>query len=79
VPAQALQATIAGRSVQDVARDVLAIARDGLRARGLGEESYLDPLDAIVATGQTQADRWLERCATVWGGDASRVFGEAAV
>jgi glutamate--cysteine ligase len=79
VPAQALTATIGGRSLQDVARDVLAIARDGLKARGLGEEMHLDPVDAIVATGQTQADRWLERCATAWGGDVSRIFGEAAV
>jgi len=79
VPAQALTATIAGRSLQDVARDVLAIARDGLKARGLGEEMHLDPVDAIVATGQTQADRWLDRCARAWGGDVSKVFGEAAV
>ena len=78
-PAQALEATISGRSLRDVARDVLAIARDGLKARGLGEEMHLDPLDAIVATGQTQADRWRERCATVWGGDVSKVFAEAAI
>lgn len=79
VPAQALTASIGGRSLQDVARDVLAIARDGLKARGEGEEMHLDPLDAIVATGQTQADRWLERNATVWGGDVSKIFAEAAV
>ncbi len=79
VPAQALTASIGGRSLQDVARDVMAIARDGLKARGLGEETHLDPVDAIVATGQTQADRWLERCARVWGGDVSRIFSEAAV
>ncbi|MBR0671972.1 glutamate--cysteine ligase [Neoroseomonas soli] len=78
VPAQALQATIGGRRLQDVARDVLAIARDGLKARGLGEEIHLDPIDAIVATGQTQADRWLERHATAWGGDVSKIFAEAA-
>ncbi|WP_198376920.1 glutamate--cysteine ligase [Neoroseomonas rubea] len=79
VPGQALEATIGGRSLRDVARDVMAIARDGLKARGLGEETHLDPLDAIVATGQTQADRWLERCAGAWGGDVSKVFAEAAV
>jgi glutamate--cysteine ligase len=79
VPAQALTAKIGGRALQEVGRDVLAIARDGLKARGLGEEMHLDPLDAVVATGQTQADRWLDRCATVWGGDVSRVFREAAV
>ena len=79
VPAAGLTATIAGRSLVDVSRDVLAIARDGLTARGLHEAMFLDPLDAVVATGQTQADRWLERCATVWGGDVSKVFAEAAV
>ena len=78
-PAQGLEATIRGRSLRDVARDVLVVARDGLKARGLGEEMHLDPLDAIVATGQTQADRWLERCAAVWGGDVSKVFAEAAI
>nr|MCU0889975.1 glutamate--cysteine ligase [Rubritepida sp.] len=35
VPRAALGATIAGRSLRDVALDALAIARDGLRARGL--------------------------------------------
>ncbi|MEO3474390.1 glutamate--cysteine ligase [Roseomonas sp. CAU 1739] len=79
VPKEGLTATIAGRPLLDVARDVMAIARGGLVARGLGEASFLDPVDAIVATGQTQADRWLERCATVWGGDVSKVFAEAAV
>jgi glutamate--cysteine ligase len=79
VPTLALEATIAGRPLREVARDVLAIARGGLRARGHGEEIHLDPLDAVVATGQTQADRWLERCARVWAGDVSRIFAEAAI
>jgi len=78
-PAAALEARIGGRRLQEVARDVVAIARDGLKARGLGEEMHLDPLDAVVATGQTQADRWLERHATAWGGDVSKIFAEAAV
>ena len=79
VPAQGLTATIAGRPLIEVAHDVMAIARDGLKGRGLKEEEFLDPLDAVVAMGQTQADRWLERCATAWGGDVSKVFREAAV
>jgi len=79
VPAQGLTATVAGRPLIEVAHDVMAIARGGLKGRGLEEEAFLDPLDAVVATGQTQADRWLERCATAWGGDVSKVFGEAAV
>jgi glutamate--cysteine ligase len=76
-PRQALRARIAGRTLQDVARDALAFARDGLRARGLGEEVYLAPLEEIAASGMTQAERWLQRHETAWGGDVSRIFAEA--
>ncbi len=79
VPEQALTAPIRGRTVRDVARDLVAIAADGLRARGLGEEMYLAPLEEIVASGKTQADRWLDRYERAWGGDVSRIFGEAEV
>ncbi len=78
-PRDALRATIRGRSLQDVARDVLAIARDGLRARGLGEDVYLAPLDEIVASGLTQADRLLHLYERAWGGDASRALLHAEV
>jgi glutamate--cysteine ligase len=78
VPEQALEATLRGRRVQEIARDVVAIARDGLCARGLGEEAYLAPLDEIVASGLTQADRWLERL-PAWAGDVAMVFSEAEV
>ncbi len=74
VPRDALSATIRGRSVRDVARDVVAIARDGLVARGLGEEVYLAPLDEIVASGLTQADRWLQLYDRAWGRDARRAM-----
>jgi glutamate--cysteine ligase len=74
VPREALQATIRGRRVQAVARDVLAIARDGLRARGLGEEVYLAPLDEIADSGLTQADRLLHLYERAWGGDASKAL-----
>jgi glutamate--cysteine ligase len=50
-----------------------------LRARGLGEEVYLDPLDAIVAGAPNQAEHWLARYHGEWGGDVTRIFGEAAV
>ncbi|SFK21603.1 glutamate--cysteine ligase [Falsiroseomonas stagni] len=77
VPVQALDATIRGRRLRDVALDAIAIARDGLKARGLGEEVYLAPLEEIAASGMTQAQRWLQRYETAWRGDASRIFAEA--
>ena len=77
VPKLALKATIGRRSLRDVARDVLAIARDGLKARGLGEEVYLAPLDEIAESGMTQADRWLQRHDGAWGGEVARILAEA--
>jgi len=74
VPRQALDATIRGRRVQAVARDMIAIARDGLHARRLGEEVYLAPLDEIADSGLTQADRLLNLYERAWGGDASQAL-----
>jgi len=79
VPKLALGARIQGRLLRDIARDALSIARDGLRARGKGEQRYLDPLDSIVASGATQAEQWLVRYNGVWGQDASRIVAEAAI
>jgi glutamate--cysteine ligase len=75
-----LKAQIAGRSVQDVAKDMLAIAREGLKRRnrlsgGLVDESgYLGELDEIAASGITPAERLLELYNGPWQGDASKVF-----
>lgn len=73
-PKTGLQARIKGRSVREVAADVLAIARDGLKARGLGEDVYLAPLDEIVASGKTQADRLLDLFHGAWKGDAGKAL-----
>ncbi|MDR3511462.1 MAG: glutamate--cysteine ligase [Caulobacteraceae bacterium] len=79
-----LKATIAGRSVRDVARDVLAIAREGLNRRNrLGasfsnETGYLTDLDEIVASGLTPAERLLELYNGAWNGDAASAFDAAA-
>ncbi len=75
-----LKAEIAGRTVQDVAKDMLAIAREGLKRRnrlsgGLVDESgYLGELDEIAASGITPAERLLELYNGPWAGDASKVF-----
>ncbi len=80
VPREALAATIAGRSVREVARDMLAIARRGLarRARrdegGADETAFLDPLDAIVESGQTEAERLVALYGAAWHGDVRPVF-----
>ena len=85
VPRHALDAPWAGGTVRDLARDAVAIAVDGLRARarldadGEDERRHLQPLLPLVAGGPTQAEHWLERYRTAWDGDASRILAEAAV
>ncbi|HEY8615899.1 glutamate--cysteine ligase [Phenylobacterium sp.] len=75
-----LKAQVAGRSVQDVAKDMLAIAREGLKRRnrlsgGLVDESgYLTELIEIAESGVTPAERLLELYNGPWQGDASKVF-----
>ena len=76
VPVSALNTVSRGRTVRDIARDVLAISRQGLQARGLGEEAFLDPLDAIIADGRTLAEHLLARYGQDWRGDADRIFKE---
>ncbi|MCQ4158823.1 glutamate--cysteine ligase [Roseomonas sp. GC11] len=78
-PEGGLTTPFQGRTLRELGRDVLAIARDGLRARGLGEEIYLDPLDAVIDSGETQADHWLRRFREAWGGDVAKIFAEAEV
>ena len=73
-----LKGKVAGRSMRDVAVDLVAIAREGLQRRGLGEEAFLAPLEAIADSGVTQADRWLEKFHGPWGGSVQPIFEEAA-
>ena len=84
VARRGLKAEIAGRTVQDVAIDLLAIARQGLKNRnrlsgGMVDESgYLAELEHIAETGVTPAERLLELYNTRWNGDASRAYEDFA-
>ena len=84
VPELGLATPWKGGTLRDLARDVVAIARDGLNARarlnaaGETEAIYLDPLTEIAAGAPTQAEHWLGRYRDAWGGDIYRIFAEAA-
>jgi len=79
-----LQAEVGGRTMQELAREVLDIARSGLKARarpGLGgmvadERHFLHALEDSVETGKAPADELLEHYHGAWGGDLSRIYGE---
>ena len=84
VPTLGLKAKVAGRTVQDVAKDFVAIAKQGLKARGqlnggfLDESIYLGELEEIADSGITPAERLLEKFHGPWGGDIGKLFDEGA-
>ena len=85
VAREALGAKLGRGTVRDIARDMLAIADGGLRARarldaeGRDETIHLDPLRDIVTGGPTQAEYWLERFNGAWNGNLTKIFDEAAI
>lgn len=84
VPEQGFAATVAGRSVLDVACDAVAIAADGLKARGLtdskgnDESQYIAPLQEIVTSGRTMAEDLLAKFDGEWNGDVTPIYTERA-
>ena len=72
-------------TLRDLARELVAVARDGLRARarldagGQDEAAYLAPLAAIVDGAPCQAEHWLARFHGPWEGEVRRIFDEAEV
>ncbi|MDQ0464561.1 glutamate--cysteine ligase [Caulobacter ginsengisoli] len=84
VPRLGLKAVVAGRTAQDVAKDMVAIAHEGLQRRArldggfIDESTYLGELHAIADSGLTPADRLLELYRGPWQGDVNRAFLECA-
>jgi glutamate--cysteine ligase len=83
VPKLGLDAPVSGgRTLRDIAPQVLDIARSGLAARqrfnaaGDNETGYLSALDEVIATGKTPAERLLDRYHGEWDGNVSRVYAE---
>ncbi|MBY6204635.1 glutamate--cysteine ligase [Halomonas denitrificans] len=75
-----IRATIHGRSVREIAGDLLELARDGLRNRkrlnaaGDDETGFLEPLHVTVETGMTPADQLLALHDGEWGGSLEPLF-----
>ncbi|MGP9806105.1 glutamate--cysteine ligase [Paracoccus sp. NSM] len=79
-----LQAEVGAIRMHDLAREVLAIAEAGLKARarpGQGglvpdETHFLSALKESVDTGRVPADDLLAHYHGDWAGDLSRIYGE---
>jgi len=83
-PKLALDAPIpGGRTLLDLAREVLPVARAGLTARarlnasGDNETGFLDPLEEIVSSGKVPAQRLLDLYHGDWSGDLTRVYEQS--
>ena len=79
-----LKAEVAGRSVRDIAVDMVAIAREGLKNRAMfsggmvDERGYLSELEDIADSGVTPAERLLDLYHGEWAGDLSRLYRDFA-
>ncbi|HKL77049.1 MAG TPA: glutamate--cysteine ligase [Gammaproteobacteria bacterium] len=84
VPQHALGARIRGRSVHELAREVLTIAEDGLRrldrrnAANQDERVFLADLFEVVDAGRTPAEVLLDEYDNQWGGHIDPIFREHA-
>ncbi|OLP58057.1 glutamate--cysteine ligase [Xaviernesmea oryzae] len=82
VPSRALKTEVNGLSMLDLAREALAISRQGLKARarlnaeGLDETHFLAPLDEVVARRSTMAEEMLNLYHSRWDQSVEPVFEE---
>jgi glutamate--cysteine ligase len=81
---EALAARVRRHTLQDYAKEIVAIAREGLRRQGLrnagGEDEsvYLEPVARDVASGQCPADRILAKWRGEWHGRIERLVEYAS-
>ena len=84
VPRLGLRAEVRGRSVRDIALDVLELASQGLNARarlnaaGDNESGFLSPLQDVAERGETPAERKLKLYHGEWNGSVDPLFTECA-
>ncbi|GAB5509095.1 MAG: glutamate--cysteine ligase [Hyphomicrobiales bacterium] len=84
VPVHGLNAPYRGGTVRDLAGQMVSLARKGLAARGLENDTgndetvFLSALEEVVETGRTPADVLLDRYNGSWKGDLDRIFKEFA-
>jgi glutamate--cysteine ligase len=84
VPAEGTAAAFRGTDLRALGREVLGIARMGLKNRarknrdGYDETHFLSTLDEVVARGTTSAEEMLNAYHTRWGGSIEPAFLEYA-
>lgn len=85
VPKTAIHTRFRTGSVRDIARQVLKISAAGLTARNklnweqYDETQFLEPLNKIIETGKTSAERLLDRYNGEWDGDLSELYKDPMI
>jgi len=85
VPKTAIHAQFRNGTVNDIARQVLKISDAGLKARARAgwetadESEFLAPLNRIVETKTTSADRLLKLYEGEWAGDLNKLYEEQMI
>jgi glutamate--cysteine ligase len=84
VPREGLAAAIAGRTVFEIAADVLKLSRAGLTRRkyldfgGQDETRYLEPLEDRLSRGTVPAQELLQKFHGPWAGSVDPIYAEEA-
>jgi glutamate--cysteine ligase len=84
VPRMALKTPFRGGTLQDIAKQTVTIAYDGLKRRAvpggesLDETQFLETLREIADSGISPAERLLESFEKEWDGDIRKVYEETA-
>lgn len=84
VPVGGLKTQFRSQTMLELAKDVVALSREGLFRRqrlsdtGLDETHYLEPIQETLASGMTPADKMLSKYKGEWAGDLSHIFKDYA-
>jgi len=78
-----LKAKIRGRTVQDIARELVDLSERGLRARGRSDKSpdetgFLSTLNTVIESGMTPAEVLLDKYHNEWNESIEPIFAERA-
>ena len=82
VPKYGLQTPFRGKTLQQIAKIALVIAREGLKTRGSlnghgeSETVFLQDLDGFARTGMSNADRLIADYNGSWNGDITKAYDE---
>ncbi len=85
VPKTAIHTKFRNGTLNDVAKQVLKISDAGLKSRAslnweqYDESQFLAPLNHIVETGKTAAERLLDRYNSEWNGDLNELYKDLMI